>query len=132
MSSDEESVRNSSSRYFLGRVIAMGAITYTCAFPQGKSVADARQGLIIYARVPHVVALVLQTMNPNSTSDSSSIFKGEKLKSGIYKIQNLYTQTYADIHEHSRDVCCRPATALGEGRGLVRPFQQPVIRVSDD
>ena len=84
------------------------------------------------ARVLHIVALVLPTMTLSSTSDSSSIFKDGKLKPGIYKIQNLYAQTYMDIHEHSRDVCCRPATALGEGRGLVRPFQQPVARVSDD
>lgn len=65
-------------------------------------------------------------MTPDSTSDSSSIFKNGKLKPGIYNIQNLYGQTYMDIHEHSRDVCCRSAMALGEGRGLVHPLNQLV------
>ena len=50
------------------------------------------------------------------------IFEDGRLKPGSYKIQNLYTQTYMDIHEHSRELCCRSATALGEGRGLVRLF----------
>jgi len=53
-----------------------------------------------------------------STNDSSSIFKDGKLKPGIYKIQNIYTETFLDIDVHSRDVSCRSATALGEGRGL--------------
>jgi hypothetical protein len=68
------------------------------------------------------------------TSDSLSIFEDGKLKPGIYKIQNLFGQTFMDIHEHSREVCCRPATALGEGRGLVRPFQLTLLSmyVSDD
>ncbi|KAF9781777.1 hypothetical protein BJ322DRAFT_243880 [Thelephora terrestris] len=57
-------------------------------------------------------------MAPNSISNPSSIFKDGKLKPGIYKIQSLYSQAFIDIHEHSRDVCCRPATLLGEGRGL--------------
>ena len=70
-------------------------------------------------------------MTTSSTENTVSIFKDGKLKPGIYKIQNLHAQTYMDIHEHSRDVCCRPATALGEGRGLVRPFQWLVVRVSD-
>ena len=72
--------------------------------------------------VLHVVILVLTMIMNSTTSDSSSIFKDGKLKPGIYKIQNLYGQTYMDIHEHSREVCCRPATVLVEGRGLVRPF----------
>ncbi|KAF9649755.1 hypothetical protein BDM02DRAFT_1746311 [Thelephora ganbajun] len=57
-------------------------------------------------------------MTQSPTNGSSSIFKDGKLKPGIYKIQNLHGQTYMDVHEHSRDVCCRPATALEEGRGL--------------
>lgn len=60
-------------------------------------------------------------MDLNSNSGSASIFKDGKLKPGIYKIQNLYTQTFMDVQEHSRDVCCRPATLLAEGMGLVRP-----------
>ena len=78
------------------------------------------------------IVLLLPTMTLSPTSDSVSIFKDGKLKQGIYKIQNLYSQTYMDIHEHTRDVCCRPATALGEGRGLVCPFHRPVVHVSDD
>ena len=67
--------------------------------------------------------LFITTMTSNSTSDSISIFQDGKLKPGIYKIQNLHTQTFMDIQEDTRDVCCRPATLLGEGRGLVRPVQ---------
>jgi len=57
-------------------------------------------------------------MTLNSTSDSSSIFKDGKLKPGIYKIQNIQSETYLDIRVHSREVCCRPANDLGEGRGF--------------
>ena len=71
-------------------------------------------------------------MTPNSTNDSLSIFQDGKLKPGIYRIQNLYTQTFMDIHEHSRDVCCRPATLLGEGRGLVRLVRQLIIHASNN
>ena len=49
------------------------------------------------ARALHVVALVPPTMTLSSTSNSS-IFKGGKLKPGIYKIQNLYAQTYIHFH----------------------------------
>ena len=58
----------------------------------------------------------------STTSDSLSIFEDGKLKPGIYKIQNLYSRTYVDIHEHSRAVCCRPAVTLEEGGGLVCSF----------
>jgi hypothetical protein len=64
--------------------------------------------------------------------ETSSIFGDGRLKPGIYKIQNLYSRTYMDIHEHSREVCCRPVTALEEGGGLVCPFQQHMAHVSDD
>lgn len=70
-------------------------------------------------------------MNP-MTSVPLSIFKDGKLKPGIYKIQNLYSQTYMDVEERSREVCGRPATILEEGRGLVRPFWLSVIHASDD
>ena len=71
-------------------------------------------------------------MATTSADNSLSIFKYGKLKPGIYRIQNLYAQTYMDIHDHSRDVCCRPVTALAEGRGLVSPFQQLAARTPDD
>ena len=70
-------------------------------------------------------------MGPSEASDSLSIFEGGKLKSGIYKIQNLQSGTFLDIHEHSREVCCRPIANLGQGKGLVRPYLSPTIHVSD-
>jgi hypothetical protein len=59
-------------------------------------------------------------MTASSTDDLLSIFKDGKPKPGTYQIQNLTGQTYMDVQEDSREVCCRPTTALGEGRGLVR------------
>lgn len=88
----------------------------------GKGVPSARCRIIFGSRccrVPHVVALSSPTMTQKSTSDSSSIFKDGKLKPGIYKIQNLCSGTYLDIHPHSREVCCRPAGDLEDGRGIV-------------
>ena len=57
-------------------------------------------------------------MGLTSTDDSVSIFKDGKLRPGVYKIQNIVGQTYVDIREHARELCCRPATVL-EGKGLV-------------
>jgi hypothetical protein len=70
-------------------------------------------------------------MTLTSTSGSSSVFKDGKLKPGIYKIQNIHTDTYLDIEVSTREVCCRPAKDLGEGRGLVRWYLSSVIHVSD-
>ena len=61
-----------------------------------------------------------------------SVFEGGKLKPGVYKIQNIYTEAYLDIHLHSMEMCCRPANDLGAGRGLVRPYLQPMVRASND
>jgi len=61
-------------------------------------------------------------MTQNPTNESPSILQDGKLKSGIYKIRNVFTETYADIEEHSRSVCCLPARDLEEGNGLVRLF----------
>ena len=71
-------------------------------------------------------------MTPNSSDDCSSIFEDGKLKPGIYKIQNIYSETFLDIHVHSREMCCRPAKDLGEGRGLVSRYPSSVLHVSDD
>lgn len=60
-------------------------------------------------------------MTLTSTGSILSIFKDGKLKAGVYKIQNLYTEGYVDIHEYSRELCCRPAQDLREGRGIVGP-----------
>jgi len=67
-----------------------------------------------------------------STSTSPSVFEDGKLRPGIYKIQNIYTETFLDIDIHSRDVCCRPAGSLGEGRGIVSRRSSSGVRVSDD
>ena len=103
--------------------------------PLGESVADACRRRVYNNTAtrscpPRCRACL--TMSADSPNDSFSIFNNGKLKPGVYKIQNLYSQTYVDIHEHSRDLCCRPATTLGEGRGLVRPFQYSVLRVSNN
>ena len=69
-------------------------------------------------------------MTPNETG-GPSIFEEGKLKPGIYKIQNIYSEAYLDIEVHSREMCCRPAKDLGEGRGLVRWYLSSVVHVSD-
>ena len=77
----------------------------------------------------HTIIMVLTTKN-----DSTSIFKDGKLKSGTYKIQNIVGQTYVDIREHNKELCCRPATILElEGKGLVSslPHLIPGARTYD-
>ena len=70
-------------------------------------------------------------MTPSPTSNSSSILEKGKLKPGIYKIQNICTETFLDIHLHSKVMCCRPAKDLGEGRGLVSRYLSSVHHISD-
>ena len=70
-------------------------------------------------------------MTLRSTSDSSSILENGKLKPGIYKIQNIQSEAYLDIEVPTREVCCRPAQNLGEGRGFVRRHPSSLL-VSDD
>ena len=57
-------------------------------------------------------------MTLTSIGGYTSIFKDGKLKPGLYKIQNIVSQTYLDMQEHNRELCCRPAAVL-EGNGLV-------------
>jgi len=57
-------------------------------------------------------------MASTSTNDSVSILRDGKLKPGIYKIRNVTGQTYIDIRDDNKELCCRPATLL-EGKGLV-------------
>jgi hypothetical protein len=71
-------------------------------------------------------------MTLTSTGDSVSIFKDGKLKPGIYKIQNIQTDTYLDVDVPSREVCCRPAKDLGEGRGLVRLYPPSAVHIPDN
>ena len=61
----------------------------------------------------HIMALT-------PTNDSTSIFKDEKLRPGIYMIQNIVSQTCVDIQGYTGELCGRPAAVL-EGKGLVGP-----------
>ena len=70
-------------------------------------------------------------MTSNSTANSLRVFEDGKLKPGIYKIRNLRSETYLDIHQHSKEVCCRPTRDLEDERGLVRPYLPFAVRVSD-
>jgi len=56
----------------------------------------------------------------NGPPPKHTIFEDGKLKPGLYKIQNLVSKTYLDIHEHSMKVCCRPASTQEKGDGIVR------------
>jgi hypothetical protein len=68
--------------------------------------------------IPRSFSSCSNTMTFTSTNDSVSIFKDRKLWPGIYKIQNVRSQTFVDIREHTKTLCCRPATVL-RGKGLV-------------
>lgn len=56
----------------------------------------------------------------NAANMTPSILINGKLKLGIYQIQNLAGQTFVEMQESSRTLCCRPAKALSGGDGLVR------------
>ena len=49
--------------------------------------------------------------DPASTSDSASIFHDGKLKPGIYRIQNIVSQTYLDIRNDSKQLQALPGFA---------------------
>ena len=66
-----------------------------------------------------------------SPSLGSTIFEDGKLKPGLYKIQNLQSKTYLDIHEHSMEVCCRPASALEENDGIVRTPRRSTLSLAN-
>ena len=54
-----------------------------------------------------------------TNSDSMAIFANGKLKPGTYKVQNLASDTYLEVLEPSKELCCRLATALGPKDALV-------------
>ena len=58
-------------------------------------------------------------MTEHSTNRTSSIFENGRVRPGIYMIENLASETYLDIHRQSKQLCCRPAQDLEEGRGIV-------------
>ena len=66
----------------------------------------------------HPIALA-PAMTLTSTAEAISIFKDGKLKPGFYKIQNIVAETFLDCEVHTKEMCCRPANELGEGKGLV-------------
>ena len=90
--------------------------------PSCTSQLESRGGdvRVTLPRVPHVVFLAFPTMTFDSTSSTVSILEDGRLKPGVYKIQNIHSEKYLDIHEHSNAMCCRPATDLRERKGLVR------------
>jgi hypothetical protein len=50
------------------------------------------------------------------TNDSISISENGKLRPAIYKIMNIVGHTYADIREHTKELCGL------EGKGLVGSY----------
>ena len=52
-------------------------------------------------------------MTVHSTTGPTSVFEGGRLKPGIYKIQNIQSETFRYIDVHTREACCRPAKDLG-------------------
>ena len=84
---------------------------------RGKSVAGARDIKQGNLPVTHP-----DTAMPTSPSyDPMSIFVDGKLKPGAYKVQNLYSQTYLEVLESSKTLCCRPATVLTDQDAVVSP-----------
>ena len=53
-------------------------------------------------------------------NDSVPILEGGRIKPGIYKIRNIFGQTYLETREHFKELHYRPTMALGDGEGLVR------------
>ena len=53
------------------------------------------------------------------SNDPMSMFVNGKLRPGVYKVQNLTGQTYLEILEDTKEVCCRPAAVLSPQDALV-------------
>ena len=91
-----------------------------------SNVYDERNGVNLSLSLSVVLALTMSWISMSSFSSSSN------LKPGVYRIQNLYSGTYLDIHEHSRELCCRPLRGIEPGKGLVSPIYHPTAIISDD
>ena len=71
-------------------------------------------------------------MSTSPADDPMSIFVDGNLIPGKYKIQNLRSQTYLEIQEHSRELCCRPDTVLTPNDAVViLTYYRPSNRVPD-
>ena len=62
---------------------------------------------------------------------SSSILTDGKLKPGIYRIQNLVGQTFVEMQEGPRQLCCRTEAALSSQAGLVRSAEALIAEISE-
>lgn len=58
-------------------------------------------------------------MYTSPAHDPMSIFADGKLKPGTYKVQNLASDTYLEVLEPSKELCCRPGTVLAPKDALV-------------
>ena len=81
--------------------------------------------LTIYA-----VSESVSTRTPLPARMSSSILTDGKLKPGIYRIQNLAGQTFVEMQEGPRQLCCRPEAVLSSRDGLVRSIRPLITQVS--
>ena len=52
--------------------------------------------------------------------DPMSMFVNGKLRPGVYQVQHLVGQTFLEILQDSKEVCCRPAAILSPQDALVR------------
>ena len=72
----------------------------------------------LFLSSPRTISFGAVMLTP-PTDDPMSIFVGGKLKSGTYKVQNLASQTYLEVLDHSKELCCRIATVLTPKDALV-------------
>ena len=66
---------------------------------------------------PPTSSLTMMLVPPSD--DPMSIFEDGKLKPGKYRVQNLSGQTFLEILEDSKELCCRPTTVLSAQDALV-------------
>ena len=57
-----------------------------------------------------------------------SMFHNGKLNPGIYKIQNIVGETFVDIREYNKELCCRPESVLGEKGQVCQSPAHPIDR----
>ena len=67
--------------------------------------------------LPRLLVTAIMLVLP--PSDPMSIFVNGKLRPGVYQVQNLTGQTFLEILEDTKEVCCRPAAVLSPQDALV-------------